>query len=96
MTTSFQRVRLKPDATAKGYRTSRLRYNPRAGCIIKRTIVLAALIGLAVSPLPAGGKSTITGAYVEARTAEIFTGASLGTKWSDPDKRSAFFGTGSY
>ena len=25
-----------------------------------------------------------------------FTGASLGTKWSDPNKRSAFFGTFTY
>ena len=26
----------------------------------------------------------------------MFTGAALGTKWSDPNKRSAFFGTFSY
>ena len=26
----------------------------------------------------------------------VFTGAALGTKWSDPNKRSAFFGTFSY
>jgi hypothetical protein len=25
-----------------------------------------------------------------------FTGSALGTKWSDPNKRSAFFGTFSY
>jgi len=29
-------------------------------------------------------------------TAHMFTGAALGTKWSDPNKRSAFFGTFSY
>ena len=32
------------------------------------------------------------GATVE----NAFDGASLGTKWSDPNKRSAFFGTFSY
>ena len=26
----------------------------------------------------------------------LFTGSALGTKWSDPNKRSAFFGTFSY
>src|SRR5436853_5559365 len=41
---------------------------------MKRAIIAAALIGVAVSPLLAGGKSTVTGAYVEARTAEVFTG----------------------
>jgi hypothetical protein len=41
---------------------------------MNRAIVAAALIGLAASPLLAGGKTTITGAYVEARTAEVFTG----------------------
>jgi hypothetical protein len=48
---------------------------------MKRTIVLAALIGLLVglnvSPLLAGGKSSVTGAYVEARTAEVFTGGCI-------------------
>jgi hypothetical protein len=44
---------------------------------MKRAIVAAALIGLAVSPLLAGGKSTVTGEYVEARTAEVFTGGCI-------------------
>ena len=44
---------------------------------MKRTIVAVALISLAVSPLMAGGKSTVTGAYVEARTAEVFTGGCI-------------------
>jgi hypothetical protein len=44
---------------------------------MKRAIVAAALIGLAASPLAAGGKSTVTGAYVEARTAEVFTGGCI-------------------
>src|SRR2546429_3633072 len=41
---------------------------------MKRTILAAALIGLAVSPLMAGGKGSVSGSYVEARTAEVFTG----------------------
>ena len=44
---------------------------------MKRAIIAAALIGVAVSPLLAGGKSTVTGAYVEARTAEVFTGGCI-------------------
>ena len=42
-----------------------------------RAIIAAALISAAVSPLLAGGKSTVTGAYVEARTAEVFTGGCI-------------------
>src|SRR5947208_10416045 len=41
---------------------------------MKRAIIVAALIGVAAAPLLAGGKGTISGAYVEARTAEVFTG----------------------
>ena len=44
---------------------------------MQRAIVAAALIGLAASPLAAGGKGTVTGAYVEARTAEVFTGGCI-------------------
>ena len=44
---------------------------------MKRAIIAAALFGAAVSPLLAGGKSTVTGAYVEARTAEVFTGGCI-------------------
>ena len=44
---------------------------------MKRMILAAALLGLAVAPLAAGGKGTITGAYVEARTAEVFTGGCI-------------------
>jgi hypothetical protein len=43
---------------------------------MNRAIAIAALVGLAVSPILAGGKS-ITGDYVEARTAEIFTGGCI-------------------
>jgi hypothetical protein len=44
---------------------------------MKRALVLAALIGLTVIPLAAGGKNTASGAYVEARTAEVFTGGCI-------------------
>ena len=44
---------------------------------MKRTILAAALIGVAVSPLAAGGKGAVTGSYVEARTAEVFTGGCI-------------------
>ena len=44
---------------------------------MKRAIIAAALVGLAVSPLLAGGKHTVSGAYVEARTAEVFTGGCI-------------------
>ena len=40
---------------------------------MKRAVVVAALLGLAASPLMAGGKGTVSGVYVEARTAEVFT-----------------------
>src|SRR5256885_15900340 len=49
-------------------------------CIIshmKRMILAAALLGVAVSPLAAGGKGAVTGSYVEARTAEVFTGGCI-------------------
>src|SRR5436189_5589009 len=44
---------------------------------MKKVVVAAALIGLAVGPIAAGGKGTVTGAYVEARTAEVFTGGCI-------------------
>jgi hypothetical protein len=44
---------------------------------MKRAVVLATLIGLASIPLLAGGKGTVSGAYVEARTAEVFTGGCI-------------------
>jgi hypothetical protein len=44
---------------------------------MNRAIVAAALVGLAVSPMMAGGRTTVTGAYVEARTAEVFTGGCI-------------------
>jgi uncharacterized protein DUF1326 len=44
---------------------------------MKRAMIAATLIGLAVSPLLAGGRNTVSGAYVEARTAEVFTGGCI-------------------
>jgi len=40
-----------------------------------KVMLLAALLGLAISPLSAG--SSVTGKYVEARTAEVFTGGCI-------------------
>jgi len=44
---------------------------------MKQALVLATLIGLSAAPLAAGGKGTVSGAYVEARTAEVFTGGCI-------------------
>jgi hypothetical protein len=41
---------------------------------MKRLILVLSIVGVAASPLLAGGKGSVTGAYVEARTAEVFTG----------------------
>jgi len=40
-------------------------------------MMIAALVGLAVSPLAAGGRGSVSGQYVEARTAEVFTGGCI-------------------
>ena len=40
--------------------------------------------------------SSVSQATIGMAKSHMFTGSSLGTKWSDPDKRSAFFGTFSY
>src|SRR5204863_1027418 len=44
---------------------------------MKRAVVVADLVGLAASPLVADGKGTVSGTYVEARTAEVFTGGCI-------------------
>src|SRR5438067_1395951 len=47
---------------------------------MKRAVVAAALLGLSASPRAAGGPGghrSVTGAYVEARTAEVFTGGCI-------------------
>src|SRR4029077_19573511 len=44
---------------------------------MKRAILALSFAALAMSPLAAGGKGTVTGAYVEARTAEVFTGGCI-------------------
>ena len=42
-----------------------------------RAMIVAALVGLAASPLLAGGRGSVSGQYVEARTAEVFTGGCI-------------------
>jgi hypothetical protein len=42
-----------------------------------RAFISAVVIALAAPPLLAGGKGTLTGDYVEARTAEVFTGGCI-------------------
>ena len=44
---------------------------------MKRAFLVFSAAVLAGSPLMAGGKGTVTGAYVEARTAEVFTGGCI-------------------
>lgn len=44
---------------------------------MKAFIVVVAVIGLTAASLAAGGKGTVTGEYVEARTAEVFTGGCI-------------------
>ena len=44
---------------------------------MKRAILSLSLVALAASPLLAGGKGAVTGSYVEARTAEVFTGGCI-------------------
>ena len=44
---------------------------------MKRAVTLVAVIGMASTVLMAAGKETVSGQYVEARTAEIFTGGCI-------------------
>ena len=44
---------------------------------MKRILLVLSFIAVAASPLLAGGKGTVTGEYVEARTAEVFTGGCI-------------------
>ena len=44
---------------------------------MRRAIVLAAAFGIASTVMMAAGKDTVSGQYVEARTAEIFTGGCI-------------------
>ena len=44
---------------------------------MKRAFVAAAVIALAVPQLLAAGKGSLTGEYIEARTAEVFTGGCI-------------------
>jgi hypothetical protein len=40
--------------------------------------------------------ASVDNATIGVADQHVFTGSALGTKWSDPNKRSAFFGTFSY
>jgi hypothetical protein len=44
---------------------------------MKHLAVVAALVVFAAAPLMGGGKGMVSGAYVEARTAEVFTGGCI-------------------
>ncbi len=44
---------------------------------MKRLILVLSLAALAAAPLLAGAKGSLTGEYVEARTAEVFTGGCI-------------------
>jgi hypothetical protein len=44
---------------------------------MKHAIFTAAFLGLLAAPILAGGNGHVTGAYVEARTAEVFTGGCI-------------------
>ena len=44
---------------------------------MKRLILVLSIVGIAASPLVAGGKGSVSGTYVEARTAEVFTGGCI-------------------
>ena len=44
---------------------------------MKRAVIAATAAILAGAPLHAGGKGSVSGAYVEARTAEVFTGGCI-------------------
>jgi len=44
---------------------------------MKRAFTVAALVALATAPMLAGGTGTVSGSYVEARTAEVFTGGCI-------------------
>jgi hypothetical protein len=41
---------------------------------MKKLLILIGVVALVAAPLAAGGASSLVGAYVEARTAEVFTG----------------------
>lgn len=44
---------------------------------MKNLLLVAAMVAVIASPLTAGGKGHVTGSYVEARTAEVFTGGCI-------------------
>src|ERR1044071_2067537 len=44
---------------------------------MEQTFLVLSLCAVAASPLLAGGKGSVRGSYVEARTAEVFTGGCI-------------------
>src|SRR5438045_4314137 len=56
-----------------------MRACPCLGVVMKRGLLVAALVVLAspLALLSAGGRGSVSGAYVEARTAEVFTGGCI-------------------
>src|SRR6185436_4544261 len=72
---------LKPAATVNSY--GPIIVSPLfAGCspfevAMKRAVSLVAVIGMASTVMMAAGKETVSGQYVEAATAEIFTGGCI-------------------
>src|SRR5262245_47625598 len=44
---------------------------------MKPVLLVFSLVAVAASPIVAGGKGSVSGAYVEARTAEVFTGGCI-------------------
>src|SRR5947208_16296658 len=56
-----------------------MRARPALEVVMKRGMLVAALVVLAspLALLSAGGKGAVSGEYVEARTAEVFTGGCI-------------------
>src|SRR5262249_48626216 len=53
-------------------------YNPTGKRFtMTRAALVAAVFAIAAAPLAAGGRGSVSGAYVEARTAEVFTGGCI-------------------
>src|SRR5713226_6595839 len=50
---------------------------------MKRAFIAFSAVALAVSPMLAGGKGSVSGEYVEARTAEVFTGGCIMSSEAD-------------
>ena len=56
--------------------------------------LLSGCTGIAIGETKSSG--AVDDAAIGLAAQHTFTGSALGTKWSDPNRRSAFFGTFSY